>query len=394
MFLGAPERILGANLPDEAAALMGQGLRLIAVGYLPGAWTDEERLPDALQPMFLIALRDNIRPRAKETLAYFRDQGVDVKVISGDHPDTVAAVARQAGLERWRDVIDMTSVPADAPDSTFDDVAGRYTVFSRVTPKQKRQLVQAMQRAGHQVAMTGDGVNDLLALREADCSIAIASGSDAARQISQVVLLDSDFTYLPQVVLEGRKVVNNVTRTAAVFFIKTIYSVLVSFFCLALNVPFPFIPIQITLVDACIEAWPSFLTIFESDTQRIRGRFLPTALGKAAPFAIVVTGMIIAFSLIAPFGETQNRTVMFALLIVASMVAVIKSCVPFTKIRVFVCVTMVLGAPLALLILPHLFEVVAMTGPMWAWFAVAFVVMMAVTAAIIAAQRAWLRSRR
>lgn len=394
VFLGAPERILGANLPDEAAALMGQGLRLIAVGYLPGAWTDEERLPDALQPMFLIALRDNIRPRAKETLAYFRDQGVDVKVISGDHPDTVAAVARQAGLERWRDVIDMTSVPADAPDSTFNDVAGRYTVFSRVTPKQKRQLVQAMQRAGHQVAMTGDGVNDLLALREADCSIAIASGSDAARQISQVVLLDSDFTYLPQVVLEGRKVVNNVTRTAAVFFIKTIYSVLVSFFCLALNVPFPFIPIQITLVDACIEAWPSFLTIFESDTRRIRGRFLPTALGKAAPFAIAVTGMIIAFSLIAPFGETQNRTVMFALLVAASMVAVIKSCVPFTKIRVFVCVTMVLGAPFALLILPHLFEVVAMTGPMWAWFAVAFVVMTAVTAAIIAAQRAWLRSRR
>ena len=288
----------------------------------------------------------------------------------------------------------MTSVPADAPDSTFDDVAGRYTVFSRVTPKQKRQLVQAMQRAGHQVAMTGDGVNDLLALREADCSIAIASGSDAARQISQVVLLDSDFTYLPQVVLEGRKVVNNVTRTAAVFFIKTIYSVLVSFFCLALNVPFPFIPIQITLVDACIEAWPSFLTIFESDTRRIRGRFLPTALGKAAPFAIAVTGMIIAFSLIAPFGETQNRTVMFALLIAASMVAVIKSCVPFTKIRVFVCVTMVLGAPFALLILPHLFEVVAMTGPMRAWFAVAFVVMTAVTAAIIAAQRAWLRSRR
>ena len=394
VFLGAPERILGANLPDEAAALMGQGLRLIAVGYLPGAWTDEERLPDALQPMFLIALRDNIRPRAKETLAYFRDQGVDVKVISGDHPDTVAAVARQAGLERWRDVIDMTSVPADAPDSTFDDVAGRYTVFSRVTPKQKRQLVQAMQRAGHQVAMTGDGVNDLLALREADCSIAIASGSDAARQISQVVLLDSDFTYLPQVVLEGRKVVNTVTRKAAVFFIKTIYSVLVSFFCLALNVPFPFIPIQITLVDACIEAWPSFLTIFESDTRRIRGRFLPTALGKAAPFAIAVTGMIIAFSLIAPFGETQNRTVMFALLVAASMVAVIKSCVPFTKIRVFVCVTMVLGAPFALLILPHLFEVVAMTGPMWAWFAVAFVVMTAVTAAIIAAQRAWLRSRR
>ena len=273
--------------------------------------------------------------------------------------------------------------PAGAPEP-----AARFTVFSRVTPKQKRQLVQAMQRAGHQVAMTGDGVNDLLALREADCSIAIASGSDAARQIAQIVLLESDFTHLPQVVLEGRKVVNNVTRTAAVFFIKTIYSVLVSFFCLALNIPFPFIPIQITLVDACIEAWPSFLTIFESDTARIRGRFLPTALGKAAPFALAVTGMIVAFSLIAPFPEAQNRTVMYALLIAMSMIAVVRSCVPFTRIRAFVCATMALGTPLALLILPHLFEVTAVSAPMWGWFAVSLAIMAAAAAAIIGVQRA------
>ena len=135
--------------------------------------------------------------------------------------------------------------------------------------------------------MTGDGVNDLLALREADCSIAVADGSDASRQVAQVVLLESDFTQLPQVVMEGRRVVNNVTRTAGVFFIKTIYSLLVSFLCLALNMPFPFIPIQITLVDACMEAYPSFLTILEAHMEKIRGKFLPTALGNALPLSLI-----------------------------------------------------------------------------------------------------------
>jgi cation-transporting ATPase E len=371
VFLGAPERILG-ELPQEAQDLMRQGLRIIAVGYLPGKWSDEEQLPGNLQTLYLIALSDNIRTRTKETLRYFRTEGVDVKVISGDHPDTVSAVAKQAGLERWNDAVDMSTVDADAPDEVFDELSTRYAVFARVTPKQKRLLVQALQRAGRQVAMTGDGVNDLLALREADCSIAIASGSDAARQISQVVLLDSDFTYLPHVVLEGRKVVNNVTRTAAVFFIKTIYSVLVSLFCLALNMPFPFIPIQITLVDAFIEAWPSFLTIFESSTARIRGKFLPTALRSAAPFAVAVTGIIVVTSLIAPFGALQNQTTMFVLLIATSMVAVVRSCIPFTRLRAFVCVTMALGAPAALLVLHKLFQVVAITAPMWAYIAVAF----------------------
>lgn len=201
-----------------------------------------------------------------------------------------------------------------------------------MTPKQKQELVKALKRQGRQVAMTGDGVNDLLALREADCSIAVADGSDASRQISQVVLLDSDFTNLPQVVMEGRKVIHNVTRTAQVFFIKTIYSVLVSFFCLFSNQAFPFIPIQITLIDACIEAYPSFLTIVESDTRRIRGRFLPTALSHAAPFGIAVTAMIILVSFLAPFPAAQNRTVMYLLLILTSMMAVAKSCIPFTPL--------------------------------------------------------------
>lgn len=250
-------------------------------------------------------------------------------------------------------------------EADYDSLCEKYAVFARVTPKQKQELVRALQRKGHQVAMTGDGVNDLLALREADCSIAIADGSDASRQIAQVVLMDSDFTLFPQVVMEGRKVIHNVTRTASVFFIKTIYSVLVSAFCLLFNIPFPFIPIQITLIDACIEAYPSFLTIVESDTRRIKGKFLQTALRGAAPFGITVTGMILAGSLLLPLPADQKRTVMYLVLIILSMIAVIRSCIPFNWLRIFICVTMVFGTFGALLILPGLFEVCAMNLAMW-----------------------------
>lgn len=184
-------------------------------------------------------------------------------MISGDHITTVSQIARRAGLEEWEKAIDLSVLPGEVD---YDRICEEYAVFARVTPKQKQELVKALKRQGHQVAMTGDGVNDLLALREADCSIAVADGSDASRQISQIVLLNSDFTNLPQVVMEGRKVIHNVTRTAQVFFIKTIYSVLVSLFCLITNQSFPFIPIQITLVDACIEAYPSFLTISAADS--------------------------------------------------------------------------------------------------------------------------------
>ena len=317
--------------------------------------------PAGIVPWYSIVLEDTIRPNAEKTLKFFRREGVDVKVISGDHIKTVSMIAKRAGLERWMDGVDM-SLQGETPD--YDMLCRKYSVFARVTPGQKRELVRALKRQGHQVAMTGDGVNDLLALREADCSIAVADGSDASRQISQVVLLDSDFTNLPQVVLEGRKVVHNVTRTAQVFFIKTIYSVLVSLFCLLTNQPFPFIPIQITLVDACIEAYPSFLTILESDTRRIRGKFLPTALSHAAPFGITVTAMIMMLSLSAPFSEPERKTVMYLLLILISMAAVVRSCLPFTGLRAFICVTMAVGTFAALRLLPTLFEVTAVTSQM------------------------------
>ena len=334
---------------------------MIVIGYTGRTWENENELPTGIQPLYGVVLEDTVRPHAKETLEFFRREGVDVKIISGDHIKTVSGIARRAGLCGWEAAIDL-SVLGETAD--YDALCQNYSVFARVTPRQKQELVKALKRQGHQVAMTGDGVNDLLALREADCSIAVADGSDASRQISQVVLLESDFTNLPQVVMEGRKVIHNVTRTAQVFFIKTIYSVLVSFLCLLTNQAFPFIPIQITLVDAFIEAYPSFLTIVESDTRRIRGRFLPTALSHAMPFGITVTAMIAVTCFLAPFSEAENRTVMYLLLILISMTAVVKSCLPLRPLRIFICVTMFLGTFAALGVLPSLFEVGAVSGAM------------------------------
>ena len=368
VFVGAPERIL-KEIPKKAEVQMEQGYRVIAVGYSGQAWNNDEYLPDNILPLYLITLTDTIRKNTRRTLEYFRKEGVDVKIISGDHVRTVSMTAKKAGLKRWMDAVDLSTM---GEEIDFDRICQKHAVFARVTPKQKQQLVKALKRQGHHVAMTGDGVNDLLALREADCSIAVAQGSDASRQISQIVLLESDFTHLPQVVLEGRKVINNVTRTSGVFFIKTIYSVLVSLFCLFVNMPFPFIPIQITLIDACMEAWPSFLTIFESDTRRVTGNFLKKAIGNALPFAFIVTSMIIFVSFPNPFTEVQRQTIMYLLLILITIAAVIKSCRPFNRLRAFVCVTMVMGSFGALLILPFLFEIAAVTTTMVVYLIVLF----------------------
>ena len=384
VFIGAAEKIVKA-LPKSVEQQIEKGYRAVIIGFYHGTWQNEKELPDGIEPLCAVILADNIRKNAAKTLEYFRKEGVEVKVISGDHVKTVSMIARKAGLKAWENAVDMSVFGEDAD---YDSICRQYTVFARVTPKQKQLLVQAMKRGGHQVAMTGDGVNDLLALREADCSIAIAEGSDASRQISQIVLLNSDFANLPQVVLEGRKVIHNVTRTSGVFFIKTIYSLLLSIFCLLLNMPFPFIPIQITLVDAFVEAYPSFLTIFESDTKRLRGSFLRTALANAAPFALTITTGMIFISLTVPFDTQQRQTVMYLLLTLVSMLAVIKSCIPFTKLRAFICVTMGLGAFGALWMLPQLFEIAALTSAMLSYVAIAFAVMLLLLMFILCIKRA------
>ena len=357
IFVGAPEKLM-CGLSPKIEQELEKGRRAVVIGWYSGSWENAGELPEEILPLYSVILEDTIRRNAAKTLEFFHTEGVDVKIISGDHVRTVSMIAKRAGLRRWMDAVDMCA-QGENPD--YDRLCAKYAVFARVTPAQKKELVLALKRQGRQVAMTGDGVNDLLALREADCSIAVADGSDASRQISQIVLLDADFTNLPQVVMEGRKVIHNVIRTAGVFFIKTIYSVLVSAFCLLFNQPFPFIPIQITLVDACIEAFPSFVTILESDTRRIQGSFLRTALSHALPYGLTVTGMIILMSLTAPFSQAERQTVMYLLLVLISMAAVIRSCIPFTKLRMLICGVMVAGTGCALALFPSLLELQAVT---------------------------------
>ena len=306
--IGAPER-LGASVPPYLERDEQTGKRLLLAGYTKEPLDQNSPLPH-IQELAYIVTSDSIRPNAAETLAYFQKEGVALKLISGDNPVTVSALAKQVGFPEAERYLDMTGITEEAQ---IEKAAADYSIFGRVSPLQKKQLVQALQKKGHAVAMTGDGVNDLLALRQADCSIAMAQGSDAARQISQVVLLDSDFSALPSVLSEGRRVVNNITRVAGVFFVKTIYSVLLSLVCLVLNIPFPFMPIQITLIDLIIEGYPAFFISFEPDNRRITGRFLPSVLRRAFPNAVSILicfVVLLAFSWVMPF-QPLNLTCCF-----------------------------------------------------------------------------------
>lgn len=386
IFVGAPDKLFEEEIPDLLKMEMEAGRRVIVIGYYNKIWENINALPQNIKPLYGVVLEDNIRKNAKKTLKFFRQEGVDVKIISGDHAKTVSIIAKKAGLDHWERVVDMSAFEKE-PD--YEELTNKYSVFARVTPRQKQELVKALKRQGHKVAMTGDGVNDLLALREADCAIAIADGSDASKQISEVVLLDSDFTNLPQVVMEGRKVVHNVTRTAGVFFIKTIYSVIVSLFCLIANVSFPFIPIQITLVDVCIEAYPSFLTILESDTRKIQGTFLQQVLRNAAPFAIVISGVIAGFSLAGPFSIMENQTVMYFLLILISMTAVIRSCIPMNPLRAFLCITMVFGTFFAIMIVPNLLQITMLTKAMLKYVGIGLIISEAVLFVILKCMKLW-----
>ena len=354
--VGAPERLCpDYQLPEEIAAQIEAGTRVLLAGLAEGEVSAKAPLP-AVTPLRAILIADAIRENAHETLEYFKNEGVALKVISGDNPKTVSAIAAQAGLAGAERYIDASLLG----EAELAAAAEEYTVFGRVSPHQKKQLVQALQAAGHQVAMTGDGVNDILALREADCSIAIGEGSDAARQVSQLVLLESDFAVLPQVLAEGRRVVNNVTRVASIFFVKTIYSAILSLLCIFMNTPFPFLPIQITLIDLAIEGYPTLFMSFEPDGRRVRGRFLPQVLRRALPNALVIVADVLLLWLAGPalgFAGAQAETAMYLLVGLMGIAAVFKSCWPFNKLRVFLFTTMTIGFYAAICLFQGLLQV-------------------------------------
>ena len=355
--VGAPERLFEKSekqMPERIIELQKGGKRILAVGYTKEIIKDDE-LPK-LEVIASVILEDPLRRNAKEMLGYFKEQGVDVKIISGDNPLTVSTIAKKAGLEDYESYIDLSTISTDAEIVNLVD---RYSIFARVLPHQKSIIVKALQAKNHKVAMTGDGVNDVIALRESDCSITLPDASDAAKQVSQIVLLNSDFSVLKDVLMEGRRVVNNITNVARIFFIKTIYSVLLSLFCILTNTAFPFIPIQITLIDLIIEGYTSFFITFEKNKKPITGAFLPTALTNSAPFAIVIMFNIIVLTIIGNVTGIESgvlTTMMYILIGFVSILAVQEVCTPFTKVHAFLFTTTLVGFYVAVLLFNKILE--------------------------------------
>lgn len=360
LVLGAYERLgLKGDMPLQFREQMQQGKRVLFAGITRQKPQADGELC-AVEPAAAVIIADPLRKNAKDTIAYFERQGVEVKVISGDDPVTASAVAARAGIKNAQRCIDLSNA---APEDV-KNAADKYTVFGRVSPEQKKLLVTALQEKGHSVGMTGDGVNDLLAMKQADCSVAIGQGSDAARQTAQLVLLDSDFAVLKDVISEGRRVVNNITKSAGVFFIKTLYSVFITLWCVIFNLPFPFIPIQITLIDLVIEGFPSFFMSLERNDKPVRSKFLPSAIGAALPNAVAVTVCCIVLTMAGTaLGIEQSQTglVTYLTLGAISVMGVVKASLPFNWLRGGLCAVSALGYVGAVAILPNLFKLPART---------------------------------
>lgn len=294
--IGAPEFVLRSQFEEyqeQIAEYSSKGYRVLVFGEYEGILS-RKPLTEPVVPMGLVMLANPIRKGAKDTFRYFAENDVDIKVISGDNPLTVSVIASEAGIEGAERYVDASILKTQ---SDYDEAVEKYTVFGRVTPNQKRMLVQALKEHKKTVAMTGDGVNDVLALKDADCSVAMASGSDAASNVAQLVLLDSDFTRMPSVVAEGRRVVNNIERTASLYIVKNIFSMLLAIFSVILMLDYPLEPSQVSLISMFTIGIPSFILALEPNKNPIRGRFLTNVLVKALPAGLtdflVVSGLVL-----------------------------------------------------------------------------------------------------
>ena len=322
---------------------------------------DGKPLTGKVTPLGYVTLTNPIRHDAPETFAYFAEQGVDIKVISGDNPVTVSEVAARAGIAGAERYVDAGTLKTD------EDVARamrEYTVFGRVTPAQKRQFVNVLKEQGNTVAMTGDGVNDILALKDADCSIAMASGSEAAAQAAQVVLLESDFSCMPSVVLEGRRVVNNIQRSASLFLVKNIFSLLLSVFSAVFMITYPLEPSQISLISMFTIGVPAFFLAMEPNKNRIEGHFLPNVFLKALPGGltdVLAVGALVIFGRTFAVGETDIATAATILLAIVGFMVLYKISQPVNRLRVGVLACCAVALVLASIYMGDLFAITAMS---------------------------------
>ena len=302
--LGAPENVLRDGYDGELRTAVEEraadGQRVLVLARTDDVLGGDQVELGVVHPVALVLLEDVVRDDAADTLRFFADQGVTLKVISGDNNVTVGAVARRAGLERWADNVNATTLPDDGDTEAFADAIEAASVFGRVTPHQKRAMVRSLQARGHTVAMTGDGVNDVLALKDADCGVAMASGSEATRGVAQLVLLDSNFSALPAVVAEGRRVINNIERVASLFLAKTTYSIVLSVLTGVFAFAYPLRPIHLSILSWFTIGVPAFFLALEPNDARVEEGFLRRVLGRAVP-----AGVVIAAATMAVFGLVQ-----------------------------------------------------------------------------------------
>ncbi len=348
--VGAPEFVLKDRyslVQSDVNEYGAQGFRVLVLVRTTQSLTEKPDT-DKMRPVALIVLSDKIRDNAKTTLDYFARQGVTLKVISGDNPLTVSKVAERAGLDGADKYVDATEL--DTEEKIYDAVEN-YTVFGRVTPKQKKLFVTALKSRGHTVGMTGDGVNDVMALKEADCSIAMASGSEASRNVAQLVLLDSDFASLPSVVAEGRRVINNIERAASLFLVKTTFSVVLSLLLIVLGLAYPFEPIQLTLISGLFVGIPSFFLAIEPNDAKVKGSFLGKVFNKALPSGLTVATMVtiigVVYRDVGIDVSAQVSTMSFYVTSLVSFITLLWVCMPYNKERLYLlamCVVVYIAA--------------------------------------------------
>lgn len=359
---GAPEFIYktkDAAIDKMVKQYAQKGFRVLLLVKIEGDVNDLKASAKRL-PIALIVIEDHIREDAAETIAWFKENGVAIKIISGDNPLTVSEVSKRVGVDKAERFISLEGLSEQQVIESVD----KYTVFGRVSPEQKLILVKALKNKGHKVAMTGDGVNDILALKEADCSIAMASGSEAARHVSNLVLLDSNFSSMPSVVAEGRRVVNNVTKSSSLFLMKTMFTMIISIMCLILRLEYPFNTNQILLLEYCVIGLPSFMLALQPNSSPIKGRFLANILSKSIPGALILAANVIAvyiFDLLVGTGGAYETMASLAISF-AGLLVLYRLCKPFDVFRGILWASMVVLCVLMISFIPFsFFEYVSLT---------------------------------
>ena len=338
--IGAAAFVLGPEGPAmaDACGTFDEMERVMVCCRVPG-FSREGAIEGEPELLGCVAIRDQIRPTAPATMEYFREQGVELRVISGDDPRTVSAIAERAGVPGARAYVDASTLEDEA---AIEDAVDRYHVFGRVTPQQKRDLVKALHRRGRTVAMTGDGVNDVLALREADCSVSMASGSAAARNVSEIVLADNDFSHMPEVVAEGRRSINNLQHSASLFLVKTVFTAVLALICIFMP-PYPFIPIQMSLISTAVIGIPSFVLALEPNHERIRGNFLANVLARSLPASLAIVCALfaeLALGRLLDHSFAEISTVCMMITVVIGLALIYRISRPLTPLRSALLVAM------------------------------------------------------